>query len=102
MLQSTLISGRWLRPLRAWIALARSSLPVPVSPRSKTVESVGATISTLRRVAASAGHAQASITVEDVESAMGGADVAEIDGDVFDHELRRAAAEEPLVTRKAA
>ena len=31
-----------------WMACATSSLPVPVSPRSSTVDAVGATCSTLR------------------------------------------------------
>src|SRR5207237_1309501 len=45
-------SRRWLR---SWMARASSSLPVPVSPRSRTVESVGATISTCWSVRRSAG-----------------------------------------------
>src|SRR5438128_1906251 len=45
-------SRRWLR---SWMARASSSLPVPVSPRSRTVESVGATISTCWSVRFSAG-----------------------------------------------
>ncbi len=47
--QLTLTSGRSLRGLRAWIARATSSLPVPVSPRISTVASVGATSSTFSR-----------------------------------------------------
>src|SRR6202041_390432 len=35
-----------LRGLRLCISLARSSFPVPVSPRKSTVESVSATVST--------------------------------------------------------
>ena len=34
------------RGLQSWIARAMSSLPVPVSPLMRTVESVGATVST--------------------------------------------------------
>ena len=41
--QFTLTSGRSRRPLRAWIARATSSLPVPVSPEISTEESVAAT-----------------------------------------------------------
>src|SRR5206468_465645 len=42
--QLILMKGR--RPLASWIARATSSFPVPVSPRTRTVASVGATIST--------------------------------------------------------
>src|ERR1700722_4405593 len=41
--QFTRIKGRAERLERSWIARAISSFPVPVSPRIKTVESVGAT-----------------------------------------------------------
>src|SRR5882672_3723507 len=41
--QLTLINGRSRRGLRLWIARATSSFPVPVSPKMKTVEPVGAT-----------------------------------------------------------
>jgi hypothetical protein len=37
---------RSLRRLRSWMARAINSLPVPVSPRRRTVESLGATVST--------------------------------------------------------
>ena len=36
---STSAKGPWARALAAWMARARSSLPVPVSPSSRTVES---------------------------------------------------------------
>lgn len=42
--QFTLTNGPWLRKLSSWIALARSSFPVPVSPWIRTAESVRATI----------------------------------------------------------
>ena len=44
--QLTRTSGLALRGLRSCTARAMSSFPVPVSPKSKTVESVGATCST--------------------------------------------------------
>ena len=44
--QLTLTNGRSRRALRSWIARATSSLPVPVSPRMHTRDSVGATRST--------------------------------------------------------
>src|SRR6266700_3290995 len=44
--QFSLTSVLSLRRLRSWIARAISSFPVPVSPRSRTVESLGATVST--------------------------------------------------------
>src|SRR5579863_1754141 len=50
-LQFTRTRGRSLRTLRLWMARAISSFPVPVSPLISTVESVGATCSTLRRTA---------------------------------------------------
>ena len=37
-------NGLSRRPLPAWIALATSSLPVPLSPMIRTVASVGATL----------------------------------------------------------
>src|SRR3984957_5859429 len=43
---------RSLRRLRSWMARAISSLPVPVSPSSSTVESLGATVSTSSRAVA--------------------------------------------------
>ena len=43
------------RGLRRWIAWARSSLPVPVSPKMSTDESVGATCSAWRRTLRMAG-----------------------------------------------
>jgi len=42
--QFTLMKLPFLRPLNSWIARATSSFPVPVSPSTRTVESVGATI----------------------------------------------------------
>src|SRR5580698_9931171 len=42
--QLTLMKGPSLRRLRRWRACANSSLPVPVSPRSKTVAPLGATV----------------------------------------------------------
>jgi len=44
--QLNLIKVRFLRGLRLWTARETSSFPVPVSPSSKTVESVGATVRT--------------------------------------------------------
>src|SRR5262249_53871187 len=44
--QFSLTKGRPQRVLIVWIARAISSLPVPVSPKTRTVESVGATRST--------------------------------------------------------
>src|SRR5580698_958456 len=52
--QLNLTKVRCLRWLRMWTARETSSLPVPVSPSSKTVESVGATVHTCsftRRIA---------------------------------------------------
>ena len=46
---SSVMKGRFLRGLSRWMARATSSLPVPVSPRIKTLASVGATTSTCRR-----------------------------------------------------
>ena len=46
--QLTLTKVRSRRRLRLWMARAMSSLPVPLSPLMKTVESVGATVSTSR------------------------------------------------------
>ena len=46
--QFTLTNVRSRRWLRLWMARAISSLPVPLSPRISTVESVGATVSTSR------------------------------------------------------
>src|SRR5262249_33398991 len=43
------------RELASCIALAISSLPVPVSPRMRTVQSVGATLSRFRRTAMNLG-----------------------------------------------
>ncbi len=43
--QFTTSSGPSLRRLRAWMARATSSLPVPVSPQISTPASVGATFS---------------------------------------------------------
>src|ERR1022692_3050533 len=40
------MKGRFRRGLMRWMARAINSLPVPVSPRIKTVASVGATTST--------------------------------------------------------
>ena len=48
--QFSLTNVRSRRPLRLWMARAISSLPVPVSPRIRTVEVVGATVSTWRRM----------------------------------------------------
>ena len=45
---------RVLRRLVSWTARATSSLPVPVSPSSRTVASVGATVRTWCRTPASA------------------------------------------------
>ncbi len=42
--QFTLTNGRAERPDRRWMARATSSLPVPVSPVIRTVESLGATL----------------------------------------------------------
>ena len=42
-LQFSFTSGRFLRLLQSWMARAMSSLPVPVSPKIRTVESRGAT-----------------------------------------------------------
>ena len=53
--QFTLTSTASFRRLRAWMAWAISSLPVPVSPVTSTVESVGATCSTLLSTRRSAG-----------------------------------------------
>jgi len=53
--QFTLTSGRCRRGLRSWIARAISSLPVPVSPRIRTVELVCATLSTSENTLESAG-----------------------------------------------
>ena len=47
--QLTLTNAREDRRDRLWIARAMSSLPVPVSPVMRTVESVGATFVTLRK-----------------------------------------------------
>jgi hypothetical protein len=47
--QLILMSGRSRLDERAWMARASSSFPVPVSPRTSTVVSVGATFSALRR-----------------------------------------------------
>jgi hypothetical protein len=44
--QLSLTKARWLRRLWSWMARAMSSFPVPVSPSSRTVESLGATVST--------------------------------------------------------
>ena len=41
-------NGRSARAERSWIARATSSFPVPLSPSTSTVESVGATRSTMR------------------------------------------------------
>ena len=41
--QFTFTSGLPERPLRRWTSRATSSLPVPLSPRTRTAESVGAT-----------------------------------------------------------
>ena len=41
--QLTVTIGRSLRVLNSWIVFASSSLPVPVSPNSKTGASVAAT-----------------------------------------------------------
>jgi hypothetical protein len=43
-------NGRSARGERSWMARATSSLPVPLSPRSRTEDSVGATRSTMRRM----------------------------------------------------
>jgi histidine kinase/DNA gyrase B/HSP90-like ATPase len=53
--QFTLTNVRSLRRLLAWMALAISSLPVPVSPRRRTAESAGATCSTWNRTLRNAG-----------------------------------------------
>ena len=45
--QLTLAKLWFLRLLQLWIARAMSSLPVPVSPSSSTVESPSATCSTI-------------------------------------------------------
>jgi hypothetical protein len=45
-LQFTFTKAEPARGLRSWIALDTSSLPVPVSPKTKTVVVVGATSST--------------------------------------------------------
>ncbi len=53
--QSTTTNGPLDRPLSSWMAWARSSLPVPVSPSSSTVPSAGANRSMrvkTRRIAA--------------------------------------------------
>ncbi len=42
--QFTLIKGPWLRRLMRWIAWATSSLPVPVSPKMRTVASLAETV----------------------------------------------------------
>ena len=47
--QFTFTSGRCLRLLWLWMARAINSLPDPVSPNIRTVESVGATVSILRK-----------------------------------------------------
>ena len=44
--QFRVMNGSCLRGLILWIARAINSLPVPVSPRIRTVASVGATTST--------------------------------------------------------
>ena len=53
--QLTLTRGPCRRGLRSWIAWARSSLPVPVSPRSSTALVVGATWATFARTSRMAG-----------------------------------------------
>jgi hypothetical protein len=53
--QLTLISGLSRRRLFEWTARAISSLPVPVSPQTSTVASVGATRPTLSKTASRAG-----------------------------------------------
>jgi hypothetical protein len=47
--QLSLTNARSLRVLKSWIARAMSSLPVPVSPRIITPESVGETTDTCSR-----------------------------------------------------
>ena len=54
--QFTLTKACLARADRLWIALAISSLPVPVSPVIKTVESVGATFDTRDNTARKAGE----------------------------------------------
>ena len=53
--QLTLTKARAERRDRLWMARAMSSLPVPVSPVIRTVESVGATLATRARTACRAG-----------------------------------------------
>ena len=53
--QFSFTNGRPHRELRSWIACAISSLPVPVSPWIRTVESVGATRSTWSSIDSRAG-----------------------------------------------
>src|SRR4026209_2226586 len=55
--QLTRTNGFSSRGELMWIACATSSLPVPVSPRSSTVEAVGATCSTPARTSRRAGQA---------------------------------------------
>src|ERR1700677_3632511 len=53
--QFNFMNARPHRELRLWIARAINSLPVPVSPSIRTVESVGATRSTCSSTASRAG-----------------------------------------------
>jgi HSP20 family molecular chaperone IbpA len=57
--QSTWTKGPALRPERAWTAAAARPFPLPVSPRSRTVVSAGATRASRRRTSRSAAESPA-------------------------------------------
>src|SRR6185312_4561211 len=62
-------NGPWRRALCSWIARATSSLPVPVSPFTSTVECVGATVAMARRTSRRA--ALSPIIVSSTGSGLG-------------------------------
>jgi len=69
--QFTLTNVRTRRALRSWIARAISSFPVPVSPRTSTVATVGATVSTCASTAR-----RRALSPADLSEGVLGADLA--------------------------
>ena len=53
--QDTATNGAWLRGLSAWMARASSSLPVPLSPRTRMVELLRAAVRARSNTACIAG-----------------------------------------------